>query len=38
MFDLMTAWLERCGGQVEERYQRLDAVLAAMPDEPDHHL
>jgi DNA-binding transcriptional ArsR family regulator len=30
VFDLMTAWIERYRQQAEERYQRLDAVLAAM--------
>jgi DNA-binding transcriptional ArsR family regulator len=34
VFDLMTRWIERYRHQAEERYQRLDAVLAAMPDEP----
>jgi DNA-binding transcriptional ArsR family regulator len=33
VFDLMTTWIERYRLQAEERYQRLDAVLAAMPDE-----
>lgn len=28
MFDLMTAWIERYRGQAEERYSRLDALLA----------
>lgn len=28
VFDLMTAWLERYRRQAEERYARLDAVLA----------
>ena len=35
VFDLMTKWIERYRRQAEERYRRLDAVLAAMPDEPD---
>jgi DNA-binding transcriptional ArsR family regulator len=30
VFDLMTKWIERYRHQAEERYQRLDAVLAAM--------
>jgi len=30
VFDLMTAWIERYRRQAEERYQRLDTVLAAM--------
>ncbi|MDQ7991881.1 MAG: metalloregulator ArsR/SmtB family transcription factor [Propionicimonas sp.] len=28
VFDLMTAWIERYRRQAEERYSRLDAVLA----------
>lgn len=28
VFDLMTKWIERYQRQAEERYQRLDAVLA----------
>jgi DNA-binding transcriptional ArsR family regulator len=32
VFDLMTEWIERYRLQAEERYQRLDAVLAAMND------
>jgi DNA-binding transcriptional ArsR family regulator len=32
VFDLMTKWIERYRQQAEERYQRLDAVLAAMND------
>ena len=30
VFDLMTKWIERYRRQAEERYQRLDAVLADM--------
>ena len=30
----MTKWIERYRRQAEERYQRLDALLAAMPDNP----
>lgn len=30
--DLMTHWIERYRQQAEERYGRLDAVLAQMPD------
>ena len=30
VFDLMTKWIERYRQQAEERYQRLDAVLADM--------
>jgi DNA-binding transcriptional ArsR family regulator len=35
VFDLMTRWIERYRRQAEERYRRLDAVLAGMPDEPE---
>lgn len=34
VFDLMTKWIERYQAAAEERYQRLDAVLAEMSDEP----
>lgn len=34
VLSLMTAWIERYRRQAEERYRRLDDVLAAMPDEP----
>ncbi|WP_110182929.1 ArsR/SmtB family transcription factor [Nocardioides solisilvae] len=35
VFDLMTKWIERYRRQADERYQRLDAVLARMQeDEP----
>lgn len=34
VFDLMTKWIERYQHQVEERYRRLDDVLASMPDDP----
>ena len=33
VFDLMTKWIERYRAQAEERFQRLDAVLARMDDE-----
>lgn len=33
VFDLMTKWIERYRRQAEERYQRLDAVLARMSDQ-----
>jgi DNA-binding transcriptional ArsR family regulator len=32
VFDLMTKWIERYRAQAEERYQRLDALLARMQD------
>ncbi len=32
VFELMTKWIERYRREAEERYQRLDAVLAAMDD------
>jgi len=33
VFDLMTTWIERYRREAEERYRRLDAVLAAMQDD-----
>jgi DNA-binding transcriptional ArsR family regulator len=30
VFDLMTKWIERYRHQAQERYERLDAVLAAL--------
>ena len=39
VFDLMDTWIERHRARVEERYRRLDAVLAQMngdEDEQDH--
>jgi DNA-binding transcriptional ArsR family regulator len=35
VFDLMTKWIERYRQQAEERYQRLDSVLAAMESDDD---
>lgn len=35
VFDLMTKWIERYRQQAEERYRRLDDVLASMPDDPE---
>jgi DNA-binding transcriptional ArsR family regulator len=35
VFDLMTKWIERYRRQAEERYRRLDAVLAALPDDTE---
>lgn len=32
VLDLMTAWIERYRRQAEERYRRLDDVLASLPD------
>jgi DNA-binding transcriptional ArsR family regulator len=42
VFDLMTKWIERYQRQAEERYRRLDEVLARIADEtpdqqPTHH-
>ncbi len=38
VFDLMTKWIERYRQQAEERYERLDAVLAEMRGDvqPNH--
>lgn len=33
VFDLMTTWIERYQRQAEERFRRLDALLARMDDE-----
>jgi hypothetical protein len=35
VFDLMTTWIERYRRQAEKRYQRLDALLADLPDETE---
>ena len=32
VFDLMTKWIERYRREAEDRYRRLDDVLAAMPE------
>ena len=32
VFDLMTKWIERYRREAEDRYRRLDDVLASMPD------
>jgi DNA-binding transcriptional ArsR family regulator len=39
VFDLMTKWIERYRHQAEERYDRLDAVLAEMSgdQQPSKH-
>jgi len=33
VFDLMTKWIERYRREAEDRYRRLDAVLAALPED-----
>ena len=33
VLELMTKWIERYRRQAEERYQRLDAVLATMDND-----
>lgn len=33
VFDLMTAWIERYRQRAEERFERLDAVLAELRDD-----
>jgi DNA-binding transcriptional ArsR family regulator len=35
VFDLMTSWIERYRRQAEERFRRLDTVLATMDDDQD---
>jgi DNA-binding transcriptional ArsR family regulator len=35
VFDLMTKWIERYRREAEERFQRLDAVLARMESDED---
>jgi DNA-binding transcriptional ArsR family regulator len=39
VFDLVTKWIERYRQQAQERYERLDVVLAEMPDhaQPTSH-
>jgi DNA-binding transcriptional ArsR family regulator len=37
VFDLMTKWIERYRRQAEERFSRLDAVLAEMDDDSSTH-
>ncbi len=34
VFDLMTKWIDRYRRMAEERYRRLDNLLATMPDDP----
>ena len=36
VFELMTKWIERYRRQAQERYERLDAVLAVMHDGTSH--
>jgi DNA-binding transcriptional ArsR family regulator len=40
ILDLMTSWIDRYRRQAEERFRRIDAVLAAMDSgpEPSTHL
>ena len=33
VFELMTKWLERYRTQAQERYEQLDKLLAALPDD-----
>jgi DNA-binding transcriptional ArsR family regulator len=33
VFDLMTKWIDRYRRQAEQRYSRLDELLASMPEE-----
>jgi len=35
VFDLMTKWIERSRRRAEERYRRLDAVLASLAEPGD---
>jgi DNA-binding transcriptional ArsR family regulator len=37
VFDLMTAWIERYRRQAEERFRRLDAVLAELAEQDGSH-
>ncbi len=37
VFDLMTTWLERYRRQAQERYERLDTLLADLPNGSDFH-
>jgi DNA-binding transcriptional ArsR family regulator len=37
VLDLSAAWLERARRRAEERYRRLDDLLAEMPDDPHPH-
>ncbi len=35
VFDLATRWIDRYRRRAEQRYRRLDAVLADLPDDLD---
>lgn len=37
VFDLVDGWIERYRRRAEQRYQRLDAVLADMAPDPDQN-
>jgi DNA-binding transcriptional ArsR family regulator len=37
VFDLMTKWLERYRRQAQERYERLDTLLATLPRNKTTH-
>lgn len=37
VFDLMTRWIERYRREAEQRYQRLDVVLAELTDEHEEN-
>ena len=37
VFDLMTKWIERYRREAEQRYQRLDVVLAELTDEHEEN-
>jgi len=37
VFDLMTLWIERYRQRAEERFRKLDAVLAEMNDDQNDH-
>ena len=36
VFDLMTKWIERCRQQAQDRFERLDDVLAEMRGDKPH--
>ena len=37
VLDLMTKWIERYRREAEQRYRRLDAVLAELSDDGEEH-